>query len=179
MLTQARLKELLTYDPATGEFLWSATPRSGVRAGSPAGNISPEGRRIRIDRKEYKAHRLAWLYVHGAWPAAVIDHINGDPTDNRIANLREATHQQNMANSKRRGDNTSGRKGVARSAAKQVRWRAHFRGEYLGSFDTEEQAHQAYCTAAADFFGEFANDGNRGEIRAEQVVLNRKIENAR
>lgn len=156
MITQARLKEVLTYYPDTGDFVWSGQPRVGVSNGKPAGNLMPTGRRIRIDRVEYKAHRLAWLYVHGTWPDGEIDHANGDPTDNRLCNLRDATHDQNMGNSKRRTDNTSGRKGVARSAAKGERWRAHFRGQYLGSFATKEEAHAAYQQAADGHFGEFA-----------------------
>lgn len=157
-LTQDRLKELLTYDCDTGEFYWSTTPRKGVRAGKLAGNVTADrnGVRIRIDRVEYKAHRLAWLYVHGGWPAGEIDHANGNPYDNRLINLRDASHTQNMGNAKRREDNSSGFKGVARSAAKQERWRAHFRGEYLGSFDTQEDAHAAYAKAATGFYKEFA-----------------------
>lgn len=157
-LTQNRLKELLTYDPATGVFRWSETPRKGVRAGHVAGNITRDGKgvRIRIDRISYKAHRLAWLYVHGDWPSGEIDHAKGTPYDNRFTNLRDASHTQNMGNAKRRQDNSSGFKGVARSAAKQERWRAHLRGKYLGSFDTREDAHAAYAEAAGDFYGEFA-----------------------
>jgi hypothetical protein len=161
MTTQARLKELLTYNPETGEFRWSTTPRKGVRAGGIAGNILSTGHRIRIDRLEYKAHRLAWLWVYGRWPQDDIDHINGDPTDNRIANLREATDSQNLGNSKRRADNTSGFKGVARSSAKAEKWRAHLQGQYLGSFDTKEEAHAAYVAKARELYGEFANDGTR------------------
>lgn len=158
MLTQDRLKELLTYDPVTGEFRW-LKKRRGVRSGEIAGNCSDGYRRIRIDRLEYKAHRLAWLYVRGQWPGDDIDHINGDPGDNRLCNLREANHAQNMANQRRRKDNTSGRKGVARSAAKRPRWRAHFRGRYLGSFATEDDAHAAYKKAASAHFGLFARYG--------------------
>jgi hypothetical protein len=156
MLTQERLKELLTYNPDTGEFRWSITPRSGVRAGAVAGNHGDGCWRIRIDRVAYKAHRLAWLYVHGRWPGSEIDHVNGNPIDNRLCNLREAAHDQNLGNCKRRADNTSGRKGVARSSAKSERWRAHFRGQYLGSFATKEEAHAAYQQAADAHFGEFA-----------------------
>ena len=158
MVTVERLKEVLSYNPETGEFRWSPVPRKGVRSGQPAGNITTDGNglRIRIDRIAYKAHRLAWLYVHGRWPSIQIDHINGNPYDNRLVNLREATPSQNQGNQRKRVDSTSGRKGVARSSAKQERWRAHFRGRYLGSFETKEDAHAAYQRAAAEHFGEFA-----------------------
>src|SRR5579872_763292 len=101
-VTQERLKEVLIYSRTTGEFRWSQTPRSGVKAGAIAGNFSdPSCQRIRIDRKEYKAHNLAWLYVHGEWPRGELDHIDGDPHNNRLTNLREASHSQNLGNCKK------------------------------------------------------------------------------
>lgn len=156
MITQERLKEVLTYDPTTGIFRWSEKPRSGVTAGAIAGIHGPTGYRIRVDRTSYKAHRLVYLYIHGFLPEGEIDHRNGNPNDNRLSNLRLATHAENMGNAKRRADNTSGRKGVARSSAKTERWRAHFRGKYLGSFKTKDEAHAAYQQAAGGHFGEFA-----------------------
>jgi len=78
MITQAGLKELLNYNPETGDFAW-------VKSKKPAGGISSYGyRRIIIDGKEHKAHRLAWLYTHGVFPEDQIDHINGVRHDNRI-----------------------------------------------------------------------------------------------
>ena len=99
-LTVERLRELLSYDPATGKFLWRVG-RQCMRAGAVAGATEVQGYRvIKIDGKIYKAHRLAWLYVTGEWPPEEIDHKNTDPQDNVWSNLRLATHSQNQANAK-------------------------------------------------------------------------------
>jgi hypothetical protein len=92
--------------------------------------------------------------MHGVWPADVIDHINGNPLDNRIENLREATQAQNLGNCKKRVDNTSGHKGVA--TVWNGSWRATIRGRHLGTFATKEQAQTAYANAAEREFGAFA-----------------------
>jgi len=97
-LTSARLRELLHYDSATGIF----TRRIGVKgyaAGTQVGGPDSHGYiRIGLLRQRFLAHRLAWLYVHGRWPVADIDHINGVRTFNAIANLREATRSENLLN---------------------------------------------------------------------------------
>ena len=112
---------------------------------------------VRVDLVLHQAHRLAWLYVHGSWPVDQIDHINCDPSDNRICNLREATPAQNQANT--RSYAKSGFKGVRKNFSK---WNAYIGGrtfKHLGSFDTPEEANAAYLTAARARSGEFA----RGE----------------
>src|ERR1700719_1662744 len=94
-----RLRELLSYDPETGVFRWLVRKRQNVKAGDVAGSFDGCGYcKISIDRRAYKAHRLAWLYMTGEWPPAEIDHINMNRADNRFANLRLATRHQNMAN---------------------------------------------------------------------------------
>jgi hypothetical protein len=101
--------------------------------------------------------------VTGEWPTGLIDHQNGDGTDNRWANLRLATSSLNAANSRRRSDNTSGFKGVSR--CRGARWRASIqlngKFKHLGHFDTPEEAHAVYCAAAANYFGEFAHHGGK------------------
>lgn len=151
-LTAGRLRELLHYDPATGVFTWLVhrqRHRAGTVAGSPhsAGYIE-----IGVCGRSYLAHRLAWLYVHGEWPARDVDHRNGIKTDNRIDNLRDVTKVVNLQN--RRGaaaGNVSGLLGVSKSAAKCGRWFARLqvngRQKSLGSFDSPEAAHAAYLTA--------------------------------
>lgn len=97
MLTQARLKELLTYDENTGVFTRiKSVQGSGYRVGN-----KPNGTGylpVCIDYKSYLQHRLAWLYVHGEFPDGHIDHINRVKTDNRLCNLRVVTDFENSQN---------------------------------------------------------------------------------
>lgn len=157
-LTQARLKELLHYDPETGHFTWALRRRSCI-PGQRAGYTRHDGYVcIRIDGQLYLAHRLAWLWMTGGWPANDLDHINVNSNDNRWCNLREATRAQNLCNTRRRADNASGYKGVFWDNSRQ-RWvaRIHVGGKpkHLGSFATAELAHAAYCEAAKAAYGEF------------------------
>ena len=162
MITAEKLREFLEYDPNTGVFRWRF-PRVGVRRdrNSIAGTVSKKDgyRIIQINGNLGKAHRLAWLYVHGRWPANQIDHINGIRDDNRITNLREATNAENARNAKRLRSNKSGYKGVYWHKSNR-RWIAQVnidgRCSHLGSFGTAEAAHAAYCDAATKHYGEFA-----------------------
>jgi hypothetical protein len=154
--THERLKELADYDPETGVFTWRAS-RPRARKGAIAGTKRPDGYwAIAIDCKLCYAHRLAWLYMTGKWPTADIDHINGNKSDNRIANLRQATRSQNKANTPPPRHNTSGLKGVSLEGR---RWKAQIERDgkkcHLGLFDTPEEAYAAYCKAAREHFGEF------------------------
>jgi heme-degrading monooxygenase HmoA len=161
-LTAERLRELLAYDPAAGVFTWRVDVRGGawVKAGHVAGTIhSRDGyRQISICKVQHKAHRLAWLYVTGAWPSEQIDHVNGDRSDNRIANLREASAAGNARNARRRIDNVSGFKGAYEY--RPGKWRAYINKDgrriNLGTFATPEEAHAAYVAAAQEHHGEFA-----------------------
>ena len=152
MLTQVRLRELLSYDPATGVFVRLVRSR-GCRVGDVAGCRNKNGYvRITVDRKLYFAHRLAWLYVHGAWPVDGIDHINRDPSDNRLANLREATTAENLQNQRIPKNNTSGFIGVSwHHPAKK--WQAYIKlngkNRYLGHFTDPAEAYAAYREAKA------------------------------
>lgn len=162
-MNQERLKSLLHYDPIIGRWTWRITRGRLAPAGSNAGFRDKSGYVvIRVDRKLYRAHRLAWLYVTGKWPKDQIDHINGDRSDNRFRNLREATGFQNRANSRKRKDNTSGYKGVHwRQDANKWRARIHSNGKcvYLGYFSSKEGAHAAYISASKIYHGKFANSG--------------------
>lgn len=159
-VTAERLRELLDYDPATGVFRRRTSPNKRYPAGSVAGCNSRGYRVIMIDDILYRAHRLAWLYVHGEWPKEEVDHINGDTSDNGIANLREATHSQNMRNVRVKKTNKIGLKGVSHD---DRGYRARIwtsRGEvHLGRFRTSDQAAAAYADAAQRYFGEFARAG--------------------
>jgi hypothetical protein len=159
MLTPERLRDLLRYDSETGVWTWKIALRRGW-VDRTAGSTHKSGSlTIRIEGRGYRAHRLACLYVTGRWPAGQIDHKDGDPGNNRWHNLREATQHQNNGNQKRRPDNTSGLKGVSWHRLRQ-KWRSYIsvngRQIHLGSFDTKEAAHAAYCAAAREAFGEFA-----------------------
>lgn len=159
-LTQARLKERLKYDPETGVFTWAASPHGRHPVGSIAGTIDAQGyQAIKIDRKTYKAHRLAWLFMTGEWPQDEMDHKDTVRLNNAWANLRAATHSQNQANSKRPKNNTSGVKGVWWHKKRQ-RWRAAIgrngKTYSLGDFKSISAAKEAYAKAASAAFGEFA-----------------------
>ena len=111
ILAQARLKELFSYDEETGFFV--RYKRLGPKK-NIAGHVATKGhRQIMVDGKLYMAHRLAWLYVYGEYPQSLIDHINRNPDDNRICNLRLATNSQNQQNTGIRKNNKSGAKGVS------------------------------------------------------------------
>lgn len=150
-LTQAELKALYSYDPSTGVFTRAVDHANGLKRGSVAGCLQSARiayRVIKIRRKLYLCHRLAWLYMTGAFPVGVIDHINGDGLDNRFSNLRGVSNCQNLqATLKTPRHNTSGFKGVYWH--KQVgRWVAGIslnnKRKYIGAFDSPEEAHEAY-----------------------------------
>jgi hypothetical protein len=166
-LTAEKLRDCLSYDPETGVFVRLTCKQQpglvGKIAGSFAGNRGYT--QISVGGRLYKAHRLAWLYVYGAWPQGDLDHANGNRADNRIANLREATRSQNNHNGPTRANNKHGVKGVVHIA--HVRgfplakpWRARLtvgrRQIHLGYFETPKAAQAAYAAAAAKHFGDFA-----------------------
>lgn len=155
-----RLKEVLDYNPETGNFMWRQNLRQRKLTSRYAGAINPNGYvQICIDQIIYKAHRLAWFYHYGKWPTDQIDHINGIKSDNRIANLRQADFSRNQANSKRRINNVCGYKGVCLhrlSGLYMARIMVDRENIFLGYFKTPELAHDRYLIAAKKYFGEFA-----------------------
>ncbi len=149
-LTAALLREILHYDPETGEFRWRVKSAKRIKVGDRTGRKNVNGYlEIGAFGRLYKAHRLAWLYVHGKWPDGVIDHMNGDNSDNRICNLRDVTLSVNMQNLRHaRAGTKSGLLGVA---AHKDKWKALIKANgkqlVLGRFDTPEAAHAAYVEA--------------------------------
>ena len=165
-ITASYLRSRIDYDPETGVFTWKERPVrcrndkvwNAKYAGRTAGATDTKGHiQIKIDRKAYFAHRLAWFLQYGQWPDGEIDHKNRIRDDNRLINLRSATSAQNSANMKTPETNTSGVRGVR---WQQYGWRAQIsvRGKkiHLGMFDTKEAASEAYRAAADKFHGEFA-----------------------
>lgn len=158
MITQEALKSALTYDPETGIFRWAIDKGQRVKAGCVAGHLASNGYVvIRINQQTYKAHRLAWLYMHGEWPEPFIDHINRDPSDNRLKNLRCASRSENNFN--RAYPNKNGAKGISvrRTSSGRLRYIAQIsysnqrtgrcEQKYLGRFDSAEEASEFYQLA--------------------------------
>lgn len=150
-LSAERLRELLHYDPETGVFTWRVN-RWRLRAGDQAGFVTVRGRvLIRVDQYAHKAHRLAWFYVHGEWPEKGIDHIDGNPANNRIANLRLTNQSENLQNQRRpHKGNASGYLGVS-WVKDRGKWEAKIKHDgrtvHLGRFAAPEDAYAAYLTA--------------------------------
>lgn len=155
LITQERLKSLLTYDPDTGNFCWRKTNKI-------AGTLHANGyRRVQIDGKTYLAHRLAWAYAHGAFPACNVDHINHNRSDNRIENLRLVTQSENQHNRKRTTQSSSGFLGVSWFAPKK-KWRAYIKANgkrhHLGWFSDVNLAVQARKAAELLYHPSRPND---------------------
>lgn len=151
LITQKRLKEVLSYNPDTGHFTWLNPTSFRVRVGDIAGynHKTPDGKtyiQTSIDGFKCYAHRLAWLYMLGEYPSEQIDHINGNGTDNRWSNLREVSHITNSKNQKLRSTNSSGITGVYWSEQRQ-KWCASItvkgKSIALGRHDTKEEAVEA------------------------------------
>lgn len=156
MLTHGRLVEVLDYNPTTGEFHWKVDRKGpGAKVGRLAGSSHKSGYwRIKIDGVYYRAHRLAWLHVNGAWPSREIDHINGVRGDNRIANLRDVDHMINCRNKNTPArHNKCGFIGVSyqpdRTSPKkyQAKIRREDKTHFIGYYTTPEEAHAAYLVA--------------------------------
>lgn len=160
MIDQDYLKEHFNYDPETGIF----TVRKQVSFRCPPGYICGWKNElgylhVRINFKQYKLHRLAWLYVYGEWPVGHIDHINGIPSDNRISNLRICTDTQNIHNRKIPKHNKSGYKGVHLLKGRYyARIGVNYKQVALGGYATAEEASAVYVDYAKKIHGEFFNE---------------------
>lgn len=163
-MNQETLKKLLNYNPSTGEFTWLAKLSPTGLIGQKAGciKINDGYIQIQINKKKYRAHRLAWLYMKGKWPKKYIDHINHDRSDNSWENLREADDSLNQANRRISRNNTSGYKGVYWDKRKK-QWSARikYQGQaiHLGFYDDKYEAYLVYCKAANKLFGNYAYTG--------------------
>jgi hypothetical protein len=150
LITAKQLRDLLAYNPDTGEFRWRIRPSKAVKANDLAGSPDNKGYcTIGIQGRIYKAHRLAWLYEHGKWPDGLIDHINGNKSDNRLCNLREVNNSGNAQNIRR--PNRRNKSGFLGVIWFQNKWRANItvnkKTIWLGDYSTPEEAHSAYISA--------------------------------
>lgn len=142
VITQKELKKILTYNPETGIFVWLKN-KGTARAGDYAGYIQNGYNVIMINGSNFRSHRLAWLYVYGEWPKEQIDHINHNREDNKLINLREVTHQENLKNITLKKNNKSGIMGVG-WIKQNSSWRAYISSNkkwiHLGSFNDKFEA---------------------------------------
>lgn len=150
MLTQARLKELITYDPETGVMHWRVS-RGKAMAGDVAGNPNKNRLQLTVDGVATLVHRFIWLYVYGKWPDGVIDHIDGNGHNNSLKNLRDVSQHVNTQNNREpRSNNKSGFLGVCLDRSRGL-YKAEItldgRNRHLGRFATAEEAHEAYLKA--------------------------------
>jgi HNH endonuclease len=155
ILTQDHLKSILRYVPRTGKFFW-IVDKGRVGAGDEAGTKSRRGYvDIKIDGRSYPAHRLAWLYRTGSFPEKEIDHVNGNPSDNRWINLREGNHSQVTRPHRTYKNNISGYSGVHwRKDADKYRVRITVNSQRLsrGHYSDFEKACRARAEAEKSFF---------------------------
>lgn len=162
-ISQERLKDVLDYNPHTGVFTWKVRTSNRVKVGDVAGDIESNGYlRISIDGNRFRAHRLAIIYVYGDNYYEQVDHINHVRTDNRISNLRVATHSQNNWNQQLQIKNTSGIKGVYWDKSRK-KWSAYCcvmgKRHMLGRFSDIKLAENAVKNFRAKMHGEFSFDG--------------------
>ena len=162
LITAEEARQLFSYNPDTGD-LTRRSRKQNVFVEGVVGTPNNYGHLVvGAMGKTYLAHRIAWLIVTGEWPAIGIDHVNGCSRDNRWCNLRLATKSQNAMNRGVQSNNASGLKGVSWHKASK-KWQAHIsvngRGKYLGLYEKASEAHAAYCTAAKELHGDFANTG--------------------
>lgn len=146
------LKHLISYDPNSGVFAWVKRPRIVSADGMPGRTDKSGYRQIQIMGKAHAAHRLAFVLMLGRPPSQVVDHINGDPADNRWSNLRECSTSINAQNRRNaRIDNQSSGLLGAHWEASRGKWKSQIRTngrvKHLGYFQTPQEAHAAYVEA--------------------------------
>jgi hypothetical protein len=165
-LTREQVLALVKYDPGTGKLTFNELP-------NVHGWINGGGYHVvRLYGTDFYVHRLAIFITYGVWPEAV-DHVNGNKLDNRISNLRIATRQENLFNSRCRSDSASGVKGVKRHGKG---WRAKIKRDgitySLGTFPTIEEAGEAYRRAAAKLHEAYSYAGtDNAAVRAAKALV--------
>lgn len=176
LITPEYIRELLDYDPATGDFVWRRRKlRNGFERMDKIWNSRLAGKpvakrrhrhghlQIGIYCRNYMYHRIAWAHYYGEWPEIDLDHKNGNPSDNRITNLRLATESQNLCNAKIRIDNTSGVKGVSWSR-REKKWYSYITKDSkminIGIYHCFGQAVAARKRVEKELHGDFVRRPN-------------------
>lgn len=150
ILTHARLRDLLHYDPNTGVFTWRVSRKGVKHAGAVAGDMNRRGYwRVNVDQRRYIASVLAWFYMTGAWPEQDIDHKDGVRHHNWWSNLRQVSRSVNNQNQRRaQCHSKSGYLGVSPN---RKGWAASINADgvkhHLGTFSTPQEAHAVYVEA--------------------------------
>ncbi len=160
VLSAEWVRENMAYEPDTGVFLWKKRGFGRTLGKILGTTVWPGYIAMKVNGVRHYAHRVAWLYVHGEWPKGQIDHIDGDKSNNAIANLRVATAAQNSARRRVRGKpQLSPSRGVFPHGVGFVA-RIHHAGKrhYLGYFPTADAAKAAYEAKAIEIHGEFAHE---------------------
>lgn len=157
MLTPDTVHSVLEY--REGQLFWKVTT-GRARTGALAGHKRADGYVvIHWKGTQMYAHRLVFMLCNGREPSGFIDHVNGDPSDNRVENLRECTQAQNVRNQRLRSDSTTGIKGVHKMK-RTCKWKAHItlggKTVHIGYFGTKEEAEAAVIARRSLEFKEFA-----------------------
>jgi hypothetical protein len=159
----AKMREFIAYDPETGEMTWKKVLSNRTKPNAVCGgNLDSKGyKRVCFDKKQYRAHRVAWALFYDKEPTLQIDHINGNKLDNRISNLRQATNYENSRNCGISKNNTSGITGVTYHA-KAKKWIAQImvnrQNYYLGLYNNMADAAAARQAAQIQFFQNFSRN---------------------
>ena len=162
MLTYEQAQRVFCYEPDTGIVRWKIG-RANVKAGSIAGSLNKNGYvDMRYEGYRFYAHRLAILLTTGSWPSGkmVVDHINGDPSDNRISNLRVGSQADNCANSISVKRSATGHKGVylhKPTGGYRVKIRRGMKDVHVGLYLDLKEAIAARANAEDLYFGEFSS----------------------
>lgn len=159
-MDQEWLKELLLYNPETGEWTWLKSLSTHVEVGQAAGTISHFGYRIiTIGGTKYRASRLAVLYMTGSWPRDEVDHIDRCKLNDRWDNLRDVSRSENALNRDLQSNNVTGVRGV-HWCTDRSKWHAQIKKDginhFVGQYDSFDEAVAARDLAATELHGNFA-----------------------